>query len=753
MAHQGGSAVRFFGEQRAITGRRLPLLALSILMYFLYDVFGTVMAIQRERAAATPDALLAAQTFPLRGAQIVSSWMGLRSSGMIIALTGALLLGIQGFSYLNRAQTVDFYESRPERRGVRFRNIVINSVLIYAVPSMIGLFLSFFLALINGCAAGWLLAEMLIAWCLQSAMFLAMYAMSTTASLLTGTTVTAVLMNAFFFGIEALIRLTVYYYRYAFYATFDAGGDSEVFSTFFTLPPWHYANGLTASQIYDVPAAAYDWSAVQSGVPAALPGLFANLLIFCLGVIAAFFIHRARKAEFAGMAVTYRGVAVFVKFTAGTMFSLVGGLFVSWIFGRGSSGELSAAILTILVTVAVGCMLLEAVFAFNVRQAFYRFWQAPVIAVIALAILFVYRTDAFGYDRWIPGEESVESAWLLNDQNDSSWYDENGNWTTRRSYVEKNMALTDVEDLRTLARIAQAEQVRFEHRNRYLLPEDQTDADTSERFGWDVTLGWRLKNNKTVSRHMRIPESIDSALMDRIIGTKEYTDGYYVLSKSAEEIRQRAARNYAGSRAELSVSTEHGEIAGDGRLADGFYTVYRQDLAAHYDFSLASGEAPVGVVMLRSAGPGPYYGYTYPLFACYTATIGYLSENDLWNGGFLSPEELDSVQVSYSGYVNEAQSEDWVGTYVTKRFTDREEIREIFAASVPTTFESVWRRRRTLENTRADSMGTWDVQVCFQQTAQPDITGAAEAEPLTTTTQREFLRDRVPDFVKEMTAE
>ena len=111
----------FWREQRAITSRRLPLAALSILMYFLYDVFGTVMAIQRERAVNDMVSIdVAIQTFPLRGCRIVSSWMGMRGIGFGIGIVGAILLGIQGFSYLYRSQTVDFYESRPEKRSTRF---------------------------------------------------------------------------------------------------------------------------------------------------------------------------------------------------------------------------------------------------------------------------------------------------------------------------------------------------------------------------------------------------------------------------------------------------------------------------------------------------------------------------------------------------------------------------------------------------------------------------------------------------------
>ena len=115
MTSANSSLVKFAKEQRAITMRRLPLLSLSILMYFLYDVFGTVMAIQRERSVTYDYTMI---PFPVRGAQIVSNWMGLRSLSFVICSVGAILLAIQGFAWLYKQQTVDFYESI-RRSGAR----------------------------------------------------------------------------------------------------------------------------------------------------------------------------------------------------------------------------------------------------------------------------------------------------------------------------------------------------------------------------------------------------------------------------------------------------------------------------------------------------------------------------------------------------------------------------------------------------------------------------------------------------------
>ncbi|MCR5675837.1 MAG: hypothetical protein K6G16_09025 [Lachnospiraceae bacterium] len=733
--------------------RRLPLLALSVLMYFLYDVFGTVMAIQRERAVIGVSPEAAAASFPLRGAQIVSSWMGIRSvMGFIIAMTGAVLLAIQGFAYLYRPQTVDFYESRPEKRSVRFRNIVLNGFLIYMIPSLLGVLIAFLLAVLNGCAAGWLLVEMLLAWCFQTALFLAMYGMSMTASLLTGTVVTAVLMNAFFYGIEALARMTIYFHRQAYYATFDTGGDSPVIAQFWTLPPWHYLSGLVKAGSFGVYAGNYTWATAEKGILASLPGMLVNLLIFALSVTVAYLIYRARKAESAGRAVIWRGVEIFIKFSAGVLFSLCAGLFVYWIFDHRGGTELSAVILTILVTVFVFCVLMESIFGLNIRMAFRGFWHMPVIAAAAFLILFVYRTDVFGYDRWLPQTDQVESAWLANEWYAASYYDENGDWMSQRRYIEDHMFLTDTQDMLALAQIAQAE--RVQDVKRY-----SADADGGQqayRYGWDGTVGWRMKNGRTVTRCVRIPEDIDPSLMDRIIGTEAYTDGYYLHVDNAEMIRKSAYNMNPHGKLVLAVSTEHGESTGDGALLEEFLEIYRRDLAAHYDFTLASSDIPVGTAEIRTNGYGMYYGVEYPLFERYTQSIDFLKAHGLWKGGFLTPEEVDEVVVEFSENSYDEETGMWNGTSFSESYTDKAQIAEIFAASRPTNYQSVWRKQGDFENSRGDLNGSWEIRVVVEQSGDAasldDAQGYVDYSGDTPTVSyyREFLLDRVPGFVQEM---
>ncbi|MBQ9549388.1 MAG: hypothetical protein IJU87_01115, partial [Lachnospiraceae bacterium] len=422
MTSANSSLVKFIREQKALLWRRLPLAALAIIMYFLYDVFGTVMLLQRERVNIYSD-----QPFPVRGASVISGLMGLRGFGWFIGCTGAVLLAIQGFAYLYKTQTVDFYESRPEKRSTRFFNIIINSFLIYLVPSLSGVILSLLIAAVNGCAPGWLIMEVFISYGLQTVLFLATYGMSVLASLLTGTVVTAVLMNIFFFGIEGIIRLTVLGYRAAYYATFDQGKSDGLINNIYTFPAFNYLGGIVRSMIFAINEYSFtgSYGYVVKSAGFTVGGTLMNLVLFVLSIVLSFIVYQKRKSEAAGKAVIYRPLEVFIKFLTGVVISLDAGLFINAIFNVDSnSGTTGPVIITIILMAFIVSLILESVFALNVRMAFNKAWQIAVIALISIIILFVYKSGVTGYDRFLPDREKVASSYLVNYNYNSDFFND-----------------------------------------------------------------------------------------------------------------------------------------------------------------------------------------------------------------------------------------------------------------------------------------------------------------------------------------
>ena len=720
MTSKNSSLTKLIKEQKAITWRRLPLLALSSLMYFLYFVFGTVLVIQHMRALdpASPDAL----PFSFRAAEAVSAYAGLRGSAWFIGMVGAVILGVQGFSFLFKTQTVDFYESRPEKRSTRFINIFVNGIFIYTLPSFLGALLSFLIAAVSGCGSPALLFELMVARVLDLLMFLAVYGMSTLASLLTGTVVTAVLMNMYFFGLETLVRFTIFGYRVAYYATADTDNELGIFVRLKTFPPLNCLKGIIESKL--LVSGGFDGT--TSIVTKALPFLGGNIINIILAVVStvlAFIVYKNRRSEDAGKAVISNALSVIIKYSAGVFFALDAGLFIYWIFGRQRGSSLPAVILTIAVSVFVTSVILQSVFGMNIRDALKRAYDMPLILCISLAVLFIYRTDALGYNKWLPDEAAVESAWLLNPNYNGDYYDEDGSYLDQREYVDKNMFLTCTSDLLTLAENGQALKKD--------LSVEGSDPDTETGDYWSATVGWRMKNGRTITRNILIPEDVDPALMDDIVGSEEFTRGVYML-KDPDAVLSGIYKRNKNVKLVLSVSTEHGELQGDGALFEEFLKIYKKDLSEHYDFTMASNNAPSGTVSFYTeVGPygeyNSYYNASWPIYDSYTSTIEFLKKNDLWKGGNFEPSEIRKVVATKYNYVEEDSfsdgAESWsdsTSSSDSRTYTDPKDIEKVFDATVSSTYRSAWVKNSAFAS---DTNTGWDIAAYPKETT-PGYTDA-----------------------------
>lgn len=62
----------------------------------------------------------------------------------------ALIIGIQGFSYLYDRKKVDMYHSVPVSRGRRFFTVYVNGILIYLVSTLTALFVGVLIAVMRG---------------------------------------------------------------------------------------------------------------------------------------------------------------------------------------------------------------------------------------------------------------------------------------------------------------------------------------------------------------------------------------------------------------------------------------------------------------------------------------------------------------------------------------------------------------------------------------------------------------------------
>lgn len=116
----------------------------------------------------------------------------------------ALMVGIQGYSYLHNQMKVDMYHSQPVKQGTRFFSIYLNGILTFVCPYMINLIIGCMIATGYKEFTGKLLANIVYAVVFNLVLFLAVYHIAILATLLTNSIVISVILATIFMVYEEI---------------------------------------------------------------------------------------------------------------------------------------------------------------------------------------------------------------------------------------------------------------------------------------------------------------------------------------------------------------------------------------------------------------------------------------------------------------------------------------------------------------------------------------------------------------------
>ena len=211
--------------------------------------------------------------------------------GFSVKMAGAGILavisGIQGFSYLYSRKKMDFYMGVPVRRSKRFLIIWLNGILLYAVPSFLGLLIEMLIAAGNGAMDVTVAYSALCGSLVNLAFYLGIYHISLLAVMLTGNVIITCCGILVFFLYEFVVRWVLVGYQSFFFRYFD------------------YYN--TRTEPFFSPFTAYSTlSTVFAFENRIDPKSFAGLLLFAaLTGAAAYLCYWKRPAETAGRAMTF----------------------------------------------------------------------------------------------------------------------------------------------------------------------------------------------------------------------------------------------------------------------------------------------------------------------------------------------------------------------------------------------------------------------------------------------------------------
>lgn len=643
----------------------------------------------------------------------------------------AIMIGIQGFSYLYSRKKVDMYHSVPIPSKSRFAVVYINGIVIYITTYLLSIIPAVGIAVMNGAIGGKALIECGLAVVLNILYFLAIYHAAILAVMLTGNIfitggVTMALLCIDFFLVSMLDGMRTYFFRTADMYFADTDMKLGLF--------WTYKEEV------------YRWKTEIH-----LPNIINTLLPFFLKCavyaaifgILAYLCYKKRPSEAAGRAIAFPAVKpvlkVVLSVTAGiTACSVLYGSVFGYMGIRGADyGALSVGQALLLcggsvLAAIICCGAIEAVYEFDIRAVIKHIASTCVSAVIVAAIFCIYNFDLFGYDRYVPDPEKVESAavFFFYDQSYFEFEESDGSfrYVSEIDWMKDNMFVTDIDAVCSLI-------------------ENDREIDgnlESMEDGRQISVLFRLKSGREVSRRYAVDfaDASTEELLNRIIGTKEFREGYYQIFK-AEDIVQR--NNWKISYSNGIMHTDLSVEAVKLREA------WMKDMEG-FDFSLARNNRQCGY--LDFAIPKTSREWRLPVYESFENTIAYLEEEGVYVPAKVRAEDVASITVvnwnhdmqdgdAWDSYNTGSESADLYYSQteyrIRKTYDTPDEIAEIIDVIFPGELCYTWRW-----NDKNGYEDNYDVYITFKPDTEyyyiPDSDYGCE-----------FISGQVPEFVQEDT--
>lgn len=415
----------FFRMMREDLRHKTWMLALSVLgnllalpVLFLLIAGGGRYDMNSVRTAFRPLAVEAREIVSFFG-------MAMNVSCGIVAIAGALIVGLFGFRYLFRRNMVDTWHSMPVSRKKLFAVSWLNGFLIWFVPFLANLAVTVILggsrlgalkkkaAALQGLGAaerellaqwpagGDILREVLLSALALTIAFLVVYHLTLLAVTLCGnllnTLVTVAVLGIGVLSIWGIILLFQMFY-------WDTFLESPHFAE--TLEKALYASPL-ASSVYVLSRKVWEYTGEGGGSFAA--AAVWNLAIAAGMGVLSLYLYIRRPSELAEQGLRNRPVRFLIQTVTSSAAALGGWMLFKAITGV-ALGNLSALGWSVFGALLMGIVVfgtLDIIFQMDFKAFFsHRIWMTATM-LGSLLIGFAFRFDWMGHDTWLPAEEDI----------------------------------------------------------------------------------------------------------------------------------------------------------------------------------------------------------------------------------------------------------------------------------------------------------------------------------------------------------
>ena len=436
----------FFNLLKEDLHRRLWTLILSSLVFF--GTFGVAftMVIQNYvgRYSRASYGYSNAQFIERISNNLCADFYGLYPWFMFVAIVGAIICGMSGFAYLHSRKQMDFYHSLPIKREKIFAVRLVNGILIYAVPYLVGLLFSFLMCVVYRVMTWDIFFCGLFFFLFHLMGYLIMYLGTILAMMLTGKMVIG------FFGVCVvnLYAPAVYALFWALKDTFFVTADTNlsdrtmILATRFLSPGCYYISLVTGTNGLET-----------------LSGFWLEFLIFVLFaavlILLNLWLYKKRASEKADTAMAFQITEpVFRIMISVPVGILVGMLFFAIQYDYGWVTSVFWLVFGGLLGGFLCHGIIEAFYKGDIKKCLSHKVQMLVTMVLAAVIPLAFMFDIFGYDSYLPEKKDIKHMTVISNEMrfGGSYYDEDG-WISATDYALENMKVTNFDAMYELAEI------------------------------------------------------------------------------------------------------------------------------------------------------------------------------------------------------------------------------------------------------------------------------------------------------------
>ena len=477
---------------------------------------------------------------------------------VLLSAAAGILIGLIVFSYLNSAEKLDLLHSLPLKREHLFAVKYAEGVLSFAAAYGCSQIITILVGVGYGIMDGRILGELAAGYLLNLLRFLVSYSCTILAVMMTGKLLTAICAIGVFGVYVPILYLLFSGLRELFLGNLFSVSDGSASRILTCSSPWLFV--LFHSETME---------SGRKGVTGMWPKadvFFQFFAVAALLTAAAVLLYRIRKSEAAGKALAFGKTEGVIK-----LLLTIPAALAAAVIAHEITASLLWEILFILIFGTLGCLLMELIYRWDIRQVLGKKRHILLTFGTAAAIFCAFRFDITGQNTYLPAKEKVEAMAITDGYMNFHYEFETESGTSWRWGVSKELLdYLETGNWEPIYEVA------------------KNGVGNSELEYYDdvsyVHLKFRLKDGREVYRHYWVNTELYLTCMDQILADQEYLERYYPIflqdeQKECTEIRVCVQKSWLDPQRELEEYEDAYEwfVVPTNRIAE-LTEAYKEDL-------------------------------------------------------------------------------------------------------------------------------------------------------------------------------